>query len=112
MGGILEKRAATQSGKATGPKVSDKVRALFPTLSTLMEGAGEPGDPGFIPPFALTLFAVEGGIRFALSAKATGEAWFGTAGGAEDVLGSVEAALARGEVEAKQEKGSKAKAVF
>jgi hypothetical protein len=112
MASFLAKRKEVANGENKGPSLSPGQRKRFPNLAALLEGVGVIGDPERIPSFGLVLFASEGGIRFSLSAKETGEAWFGNVGAAEDVLGSVEAALAAGEVEAKLEKRGKGNKPF
>lgn len=107
MAGFFEKRSRSLQEGVNYATVSELVHKRYPTIATLLEGTYNSEGQEQTPPFSLTLFAGEGETRFVFSSKETGEAWFGTAGGTEDVLAAIEKCLVEGKVSAKQEKRGK-----
>lgn len=112
MNGFLEKRQAALSGKSVGPSVSQAQLEAYPNLCMVLQGIPDPNNAAEREVYSLTMFAGEGEIRFALSCKQTSSSFFGRAGTSDDILGSIERALAAGDVEAKREKTKGGKTPF
>lgn len=99
--------AAISKGKADGTvkgSITSPFSVLYPTLAEALEGRTDARGNEETPPFSLSVYASDGGIGWALNNRDHNVGLFGAVTRSEDVFGAIEAALEKGEVQARKEK--------
>lgn len=103
---FFQKREQASTGGSSGPRVPDHITNTYPCLSRMLQGTRDKKGVELIPAFSMTIFAGEGELRMAFTAKGAfgNETWFGAIPDDVDVLGAIEGQLAMGKLEAKRER--------
>jgi Tat protein secretion system quality control protein TatD with DNase activity len=111
MSGFMENRKKKLAGATHGGSLHPGQSKQYPTLRQMMEGVKNEKGEELLPQFTLTFFLGEDGLDFVFRQKGDRkkdqEAYFGSVGGAIDVLAAVETSLDSGDVRLKLETGPK-----
>jgi hypothetical protein len=103
---FFTKRDESQRKGPTRASCSKEQQERYPFVTKMLEGTVNGKGEEETPAFSLALFAAEGEVRFAFTAKGEygGETWFGSAGPIASILDGIEAAVANGALDRKREK--------
>jgi hypothetical protein len=111
MTSMVDRHRAKLAGAQHGGMMGLDQGVLYPTLRQMMEGVRNAKGEEELPQFTLTLFLGEDGLDFVFRQKGDRKkeavSYFGTVGGAIDVLAEIELALDNGKVRMKVEAGAK-----